>query len=74
MSDDTHDQLVKVYLEYFEANEKFERRPSDRTKRAARRHLRTLIYLAKQRQDEIQATYNEVLQGYRQDQKWQKDK
>ena len=74
MSDDTHDQLVKVYLEYFESNEKFERRPSDRTKRAARRHLRTLIHLAKQRQDEIQATYNEVLEVYRQDQKWQKDK
>jgi hypothetical protein len=74
MSDDTHDQLVKTYLEYFEANEKFERRPSERTKRAARRHLRSLIHLAKQRQDEIQATYNTVLEGYRKDQKWQKDK
>ena len=74
MTDDTHDKLVKTYLKYFETNEKFEHRPSERTKRAARRELRQLIHLAKQRQDEILDKYNNVLEGYRQDQKWQKKK
>ena len=50
---DTQDKLAQTYLKYFEANEKFERRPSERTKRSARRELRHLINLAKQRQEEI---------------------
>jgi|SaaInlV_100m_DNA_5_1039725.scaffolds.fasta_scaffold23921_2 uncharacterized protein YcgL (UPF0745 family) len=71
---DTQDKLAQTYLKYFEANEKFERRPSERTKRSARRELRHLINLAKQRQEEIKNTYNEVLEDIRQNQKWQKKK
>jgi len=70
MNDDTHDQLVKTYLDYFEANEKFEQGPSERTKRAARRELRKLITLAKQRQDEIKNHYAVVLDDIRASGKW----
>ena len=71
---DTQDQLAKTYLKYFEANERFERRPSDRTKRETRRELRKLIALAKQRQDEISKTYEAILEEYRATQKWSKKK
>ena len=71
MTDDTHDELVKTYLEYFKANEKFEQSPSEATKRSARRELRKLITLAKARQLEIAKKYQEVLRGYRENQKWQ---
>ena len=74
MTDDTHDKLVQTYLEYFRANEKFEQSPSEANKRTARRELRHLINLAKQRQEEIKNTYNEVLEDIRQNQKWQKKK
>ena len=60
MTDDTHDELVKTYLEYFKANEKFEQSPSEATKRSARRELRKLITLAKARQLEIAKKYEEV--------------
>ena len=70
MSDDTHDKLVKTYLNQFEANEKFERGPSERTKRSARRELRKLITLAKQRQEEVAQTYAEVLADIRASGKW----
>ena len=43
--DDTHDELVKTYLKYFSVSELFERRPSVRNSRAARRELRKLIAL-----------------------------
>ena len=36
MTDDTHDKLTKAYLEYFKANEAWEVRKSERTKRSAR--------------------------------------
>ena len=51
--DDTHDKLVKAYLEYFEENEKFESRNSVRTHGSARRALRNIRTLAKLRMDEI---------------------
>ncbi len=51
--DDTHDQIMQAVLSYLKASETFERRPSESTKRTARRELRLLIGLAKQRQDEI---------------------
>ena len=51
--DDTHDKLVKTYLEYFKANEKFEQRNSVRTHRAVRRCLRDIRALAKERAGEI---------------------
>jgi hypothetical protein len=53
MIDDTHDKLIKAYLEYFDENEKFEKRNSVRTHASARRALRQLRALAKQRMDEI---------------------
>jgi hypothetical protein len=71
MTDDTHDELAKAYFEYFKANEKFEQSPSEATKRTARRELRNLIKLAKARQEEVAKKYEEVLRGYRENQKWQ---
>ena len=51
--EDPHDSLVKAYLEYFAANERFERQNSVRTHRAVRRCLRDIRALAKERADEI---------------------
>ena len=48
-----HDQLVEAYLNYFRANEKFESRNSVRTHREARRWLRIIRNLAKDRMNEI---------------------
>jgi hypothetical protein len=53
MDDDIHDLLVKAYLDYFEANDKFERRNSVRTHRAVRKCLRDIRILAKSRANEI---------------------
>jgi arsenate reductase-like glutaredoxin family protein len=53
MSDDTHEQLVKAYLEYFKANEAFEKRVSYRTHHASRRWLREIRRLSKMRMEEI---------------------
>ena len=53
MEDDTHDLLIKAYLTYFKENEKFEARNSVRTHGSARRALRQLRMLAKERMDEI---------------------
>ena len=50
--------LVKAYLEYFAANEKFERRNSVRTHRAVRKCLRDIRALAKERADEIHVKHN----------------
>jgi hypothetical protein len=70
MNDDTHDQLVKIYLEYFKANEQFERAPSLRTKRNTRELLRKLRDLAKIRQNEIKEKYDIVLEDIRASGKW----
>jgi hypothetical protein len=53
IEDDTHDLLIKAYLDYFKANENFEARNSVRTHRAVRRCLRDIRALAKERADEI---------------------
>jgi len=58
IEDDTHDQLTKAYLEYFKANEAFEKRLSHRTHAASRRWLRKIRELAKERMDEIHLSYN----------------
>jgi hypothetical protein len=58
IDDDTHDKLVKAYMEYFRANEKFESRKSVRTHREARKWLREIRNLSKDRMDEIHLTYN----------------
>ena len=51
--EDTQDKLVKAYLEYFKANEKFETRNSVRTHRYVRKCLREIRELAKARMEEI---------------------
>ena len=56
--DDAHDLLVKAYLAYFSANEKFEQRNSVRTHRAVRKCLREIRILAKDRADEIHNKHN----------------
>jgi hypothetical protein len=56
--DDIHDLLVKAYLLYFAANEKFEKRNSVRTHRAVRKCLREIRTLAKDRADEIHDKHN----------------
>jgi hypothetical protein len=53
IDDDTHDKLVKAYMAYFKANERFESRNSVRTHREARRWLRIIRNLAKDRMNEI---------------------
>ena len=58
IEDDAHDLLVKAYLDYFVANEKFEKRNSVRTHRAVRKCLREIRTLAKDRADEIHDKHN----------------
>ena len=53
MNEETHEQLVKAYLEYFKANEAFEKRVSYRTHHASRRWLREIRRLSKLRMEEI---------------------
>ena len=62
MEDDAHDLLVKAYLAYFAANEKFERRNSVRTHRAVRKCLREIRTLAKDRADQIHNHHNTTRQ------------
>ena len=62
MEDDTHDLLVKAYLDYFKANDKFEDRNSVRTHRAVRKCLRDIRALAKERADEIHVHHNTTRQ------------
>jgi hypothetical protein len=52
-NDDTHDQLAQAYLEYFRANEQFEKRNSVRTHRYVRKCLRDIRSLAKERMEEV---------------------
>ena len=56
--DDAHDLLVKAYLAYFSANEKFEQRNSVRTHRTVRKCLREIRTLAKERAEEIHEKHN----------------
>lgn len=69
--DDIHDQLMVAVLDYLAASELFERRPSEATKRTARRELRQVVRLAQKRQREIKTKYKDVLEGYRKNHKWQ---
>jgi site-specific recombinase XerC len=66
---DTHDQIMQTVLRYLKASETFERRPSESTKRTARRELRNLMSLAKQRQDEIISKYETHMIEFRKDKK-----
>lgn len=53
MQDDTHDKLVKAYLEYFKENEKYEANPSFRKYYNAKRSAKKIKFLAKKREDAI---------------------
>ena len=50
MHDDVQDQLVKAYLEYFKANDKWEKNLSYRTYYATQKWLREIRRLAKEKQ------------------------
>lgn len=53
IEDDTHDKLVKAYLEYFELNEIFQQRPAELKRRRVRKKLSEIQRLCKIRRDEI---------------------
>ena len=53
IEDDTHDKLIKAYLNYFKANEIFTQRPAELKRRNARRYLSEIAKLCKIRRDEI---------------------
>ena len=57
MTDDTHDKLTKAYLEYYKANEAWEIRKSERTKRSARKWLSEIRRLCSDRRVEIIEEY-----------------
>ena len=57
IEDDAHDMLIKAYLSYFAANEKFESRVSHRTHAESRKWLREMRKHAKMRSDEINEKY-----------------
>lgn len=51
--DDLHDLLARAFLEYFKANEAFIRKPSVAKRVAARKWLSTIMFIAKERRQEI---------------------
>ena len=53
MNDDIHDQLVKAYLDYFKANEIWERKPSIRKYWKVQQCIRKVRELADARNKEI---------------------
>jgi hypothetical protein len=57
MTDDTHDLLTKAYLEYYKANEKFEKRKGENTKRDTRRWLSEIRRLCGKRRQEVMDTH-----------------
>jgi hypothetical protein len=57
--DDTHDMIAREFLEYFKANEKFAQRPSVPKRRKVRKHLSTIVKLAKVRRAEIVEAHRE---------------
>lgn len=67
MIDDTHDRLVKSYLDYFKANEIFLQRPSESKRIVVRKCLSEIGKLAKLRRAEIMLIHNKELEKYRSD-------
>lgn len=57
--DDLHDKLAQAYLEYFKANEQFERVPSVRKYYAVQKYVRLIKKLISQREKEIRQHYYE---------------
>jgi hypothetical protein len=61
MQDDTHDELVKAYLQYFKENEKFEANPSFRKYYNAKRCAKKIKLLAKKREDAIKEDFDNFI-------------
>lgn len=57
--DSIHDQLVQAYLDYFKANEWWERNESVRAYTAVQKQTKLIKKLAKARNDEIRHQYQE---------------
>jgi hypothetical protein len=57
--DDTHDKIAREFLEYFKANERFAQRPSIPKRRKVRKHLASIMKLAKLRRAEIVDSHRE---------------
>lgn len=57
--DSIHDRLVQAYLDYFKANEWWERNKSVRAYTAVQKQTRLIKNLAKARNDEIRQRYQE---------------
>jgi hypothetical protein len=55
----THDQLVQAYLDYFKANEWWERSYSVRAYSAVQKQTRLIKALAKERNDQIREKYQQ---------------
>lgn len=55
--DSTHDQLIQAYLDYFKANEWWERKESIRAYAAVQQQVKKIKNLAKARNDEIRHKY-----------------
>ncbi len=60
IKDDTHDQLIKAFIEYSRWNERFERYGYYASSVQAREHLRTIRDLCKARRMEIQASRKRI--------------
>lgn len=57
--DSIHNQLVQAYLDYFKANEWWERNESVRAYNAVQQQIKKIKFLAKARNDEIRHKYQE---------------
>ena len=55
--DPIHDQLIKAYLDYFKANEQWERKRSVRAYAAVQQKTKLIRQLAKARNEEIREQY-----------------
>jgi len=53
IEDDTHDKLVKAYLDYFALNEEFQQRPAELKRRKVRKKLIEITKLCRIRREEI---------------------
>jgi hypothetical protein len=53
IEDDTHDKLVKAYLDYFTLNEDFQQRPAETRRRLVRKKLTEIQKLCRVRRSEI---------------------
>ena len=57
--DDTHDLIIREFLEYFNANERFFQRKSIPKRRKVRKHLNNIAKLARVRRAEIVEEHRE---------------